>query len=148
MATQRDTVKLLCKSIINRLENAKTIAFPPRLRQVIQDELFVLLGPGILTEQDLRERALARMGARAEMLQDAAFAESDQYKAAKAVVKSTFGDDELNGFFFQVPVRELATRVAGYLMRSSHIEDVFENDEDIEKRVIDTIKTFNPENLH
>ncbi len=147
-ATQRDTVKLLCKSIVNRLENAKAITFSPRLRQIIQDELYSLLGPGILTEQDLRERALSRMGARAEALADSQFAESDQFKAAKAIVKSTFGDDELNGFFFQTSMRELATRVASYLMRSTHIDDVYETDDEIEKRVIDTIKGFNPENLH
>ena len=86
-------------------ENNKSIAFPVRLRQIVQDEIAGLVGPYILTDEDLRERTLARMGAKADLLADAKFAESDQYKAAKAVVRSTFGDDELDGFYFQKPLK-------------------------------------------
>src|SRR4051812_47488865 len=103
MATHRETLRLLCKSIINRLENNKSISFPPRLRQVVQDEIYGLIGPFILTDEDLRERTLARVGAKAEMLQNSEFTESEQYRAAKAVVRNTFGHDELNGFYFQKP---------------------------------------------
>src|SRR3954471_5223953 len=135
-STQRETVKLLCKSIINRLENQKSIAFPPRLRQIVQDEVFGLIGPYILTEEDLRDRALAKMGAKAEVLQDSQFAESDQYKAAKAIVRSTFGDDELNGFYFQKPLKTVARTIAEYFMRSSHIDDVYESDEELERQIV------------
>lgn len=148
MATQRETVRLLCKSIVTRLENRKAITFPPRLRQIIADEVFGFVGPYILTEEDIRERALAKMGARAEALNDTSIAESDQYKTAKAMVKSSFGDDELNGFYFQKPVKAIAQMVAEYMMRSSHIDDVYETDEDLEKQVVETVKTFKAENVH
>ena len=101
MATSKETVRLLCKSIITRLENQKSISFPPRLRQVVQDEVFGLIGPYIVSEEELRERTLAKLGAKADVLKDSAFTESDQYKAAKSVVRGTLGDDELNGFYFQ-----------------------------------------------
>jgi hypothetical protein len=146
--TQRETIRLLCKSIVNRLENQKSITFPPRLRQVVQDELFGLIGPSILTEEDLRNRALERMGARAEALEGSEFAESDQYKAAKAVVRRSFGDDELNGLFFQKPVKVVAFAIVEYLMRSSHIEDVYETDEDMERQIVEIIKKFDPTALH
>jgi len=148
MATQRDTVRLLCKSIITRLENDKSIAFPPRLRQIVQDEVFGLVGPYILTEEDLRERALAKMGAKAEVLQNTTFTESDQYKAAKGLVRSTFGDDELNGFFFQKSLKLVAAQIREYLMRSSHIDEVYETDEDLEKQIVEVVKKFNPADLH
>lgn len=148
MSTGRDTVALLCKSIVNRLENRKSIAFPPRLRQIIQDELFGLVGPYILTDQDLREKALAKIGAQKDSLQDSASTESEQYKAAKAVVRSSFGDDELNGFFFQKPLKTVATTIAEYMMRSSHIDDVYESDEDLEKQIVEVVRKFNPEELH
>jgi hypothetical protein len=140
MQTTKETVRLLCKSIITRLENGKCVSFPPRLRQIVQDEVFGLVGPYILTEEDLRERALAKVGAKAETMADSGFAESDQYKAAKAVVRQTFGDDELNGFFAQT--------IAQYLMRSSHIDEVYETDDDLEKQIVDTVKGFNPANVH
>jgi len=148
MATTKDTVRLLCKSIITRLENDKSISFPPRLRQIVQDEVFGLIGPYILSEEDIREKTMAKMGAKAEMLQDSQFAESDQYKAAKAVVKSGVGDDELNGFYFQKPVKLVAQTIAQYMMRSSHIDDVYETDEDLEQQIVDTIKKFNPAEMH
>ncbi|NBU20888.1 hypothetical protein EBS43_05685 [bacterium] len=138
----------MCKSILNRLENNKAISFPPRLRQIVQDEVFGLIGPFILTDEDLRERTLARIGAKAEMLEDSAFTESDQYRAAKAVIRSTFGNDVLNGFYFQKPPILVAKTIVEYLMRSSHIDDVYEMDEDLEHQIVEVIQKFNPAHAH
>lgn len=148
MATQRETLRLLCRSIITRLENRKAIAFPPRLRDIVQDEVFGLIGPYVMTEQDLREKALAKMGAKADALQDTQAAESDQFKAAKAVVRAGFGDDELNGFFFIKPLKMVADTIVKYLMRSSHIDEVYETDEDLEKQIVEIVQKFNPAELH
>jgi len=148
MATQRETLRLLCKSIITRLENHKAISFPPRLRQIVQDEVFGLIGPFVLTDEDLRERTLAKIGAKAEILQDSAFTESDQYRSAKAIVRSSFGTDELNGFYFQRPPKFVANEIVQYLMRSSHIDDVYETDEDLEQQIVELVKKFNPAELH
>src|SRR5688572_21753314 len=132
MATQRETLRLLCKSIITRLENHKSISFPSRLRQIVQDEVYGLIGPFVLTDEDLREKTLAKMGAKADMLQDTQFTESDQYRSAKAVIRNSFGTEELNGFYFQKPPKFVANSIVQYLMRSSHIDDVYETDEDLE----------------
>ncbi len=148
MATQKETLRLLCKSIVIRLENLKSISFPARLRQIVQDEVFGLIGPFIYTDEDLREKTLAKVGAKAEMLQDSAFTDTDQYRAAKAVVRSTFGHDELNGFYFQKPPKMIASTIVQYLMRSSHIDDVYETDEDLEHQIVDIVKKFNPAELH
>ncbi len=148
MATQRETARLLCKSIITRLENRKSIAFPPRLRQVIQDEVFGLVGPYIMTEEDLREKALAKIGAKADVLKDTQFTESEQFRTAKAMVRATFGDDELNGFFFLKPLKFVARTIAEYFMRSSHIDDVFETDDDLERQIVEVVQKFNPADLH
>ena len=60
----------------------------------------------------------------------------------------TFGDDELNGLYFQKPMKQVATSIAGYMMRSSHIDDVFESDDALERQIVETIKRFDPANLH
>lgn len=148
MATQRETLKLLCKSIVTKLENRKAISFPPRLRQVVQDEVYGLIGPLVLTEEDVRDRALAKMGAKAELLNDTTFTESDQYRSAKTIIRSTLGNDILNGFYFQKPPKLVAEAIVQYLMRSSHIDDVFESDEDLEFQIVDLVKKFNPSELH
>jgi len=144
MATQKETLRLLCKAIINRLENCKAILFPPRLRQVVQDEVFGLIRPLVLTDEDLREKTLAKVGAKAEMLQDTAFTESEQYSAAKAVVRSSYAQEELNGFYFQKSPKVVANSIVQYLMRSSHIDDVFETDEDLEHQIVEIVQKFNP----
>lgn len=148
MATRRETVRLLCKSIITRLENRKAISFAPRLRQVVQDEIYNLIGPRIFTDEDLRERTLAKIGAKADVLQDSQFTDSDQYKSAKAVVRATFGDDELKGLYFQTPIKILAHSISEYLMRSSHIDDVYESDEDLEHQIVEVIQKFDEAALH
>lgn len=148
MYTQRENVKHLCKSIITRLENEKSISFPPRLRQIVQDELYGMIGPYIMTDEDVRAKALEKMGARAEMLSDTAFTEGEQFKAAKAIVRKSFGDDTLNGFFFIKPLKTVALMVGEFLMRSSHIDDVYESDEDIQKQVVEIVQKFKPENAH
>lgn len=148
MATRKETVRLLLKSIVNRLENDKSIAFPPRLRQIVQDELYHLVGPYILTDEDLRERALAKIGSKSETLAETSFSETDAYKAAKALVRGTFGDDELNGFYFQKPLKTVAGTMVQYFMRSSHIDDVYESDEDLELQIVETVKRFDAAELH
>lgn len=142
MPTQRETVRILMKSIITRLENNKSIAFPPRLRQIVQDEIFGLVGPYILTDEDIRERALAKMGARAEALQGSDFTETEQFRTAKQMVRSSLGDDELNGLYFQKPLKNVATMIREYLMRSSHIDEVYETDEDLEQAIVESVKRF------
>ena len=147
-ASTREHVKLLCKSIVTKLENRKSIAFPPRLRQIVQEEVYGLIGPYILTEQDIRERAITKMGARAEMLEDSTFTEGEQFRTAKSVIKGQLGDDVLNGFYFQKPLKTLAGTVVSYLMRSASIDEVYETDEDLEKQIVEMVQKFNPDHVH
>jgi hypothetical protein len=148
VSTKRETVKILFKSIVTRLANDGSIEFPARLRQVVQDELYDLLGNHILTDQDLHERTLQKIGASAEAVQDAQLADSPQYRTARSIVRKGFGDDELNGFYFQKTLKSLADQMAAYFMRSSHVDDVFETDEELGRQIVEEIKRFNPDRAH
>lgn len=146
--SNKEQVRTLCKSIITRLENQGAIAFPPRLRQIVAEEVYGLVGPYIMTDEDIREKALAKVGARRELLEDSQFTEGDSFKTAKALVKSSLGDDVLNGFYFQKPIKHVATSIVQYLMRSSNIDEVYEQDEVLEKQIVETVQKFNPVNAH
>ena len=148
MATQRETLRLLCKSMITRLENRKSITLPARLRHIVQDEVFNLITPFVLTDEDLKDRTLAKLGAKADMLKDSVFTESEQYRSAKSVIKNSLGSDELNGFYFQKPPKTIANTIVQYLMRSSHIDDVYETDEDLEQQIVEIVQKFNPTEMH
>lgn len=145
--TRKEYVKTLCKTIATRLENQKSIAFPPRLRSIIFEEVYQLVGPYIMTDEDIREKALAKMGAKAELINESQLTESDAYKAARAIVRASFGDDELNGFYFIKPLKQVAGMIVSYLMRSPSIDEVYETDEDLEKMIVEWVKTFNPQNI-
>jgi hypothetical protein len=101
-----------------------------------------------MTDEDLRDKALAKIGARTEALQATNFTETEQFRTAKTMVKETFGDDVLNGFYFQKPLKLVASTIVEYLMRSSHIDDVYETDEDLEKQIVEVVQKFNPAELH
>jgi len=101
-----------------------------------------------MTDEDIREKALVKLGANSEKLGETNFTESEAFKAAKAVVRNGFGDDELNGFYFLKPVKQVATMIAGFMMRSSSIDEVYETDEDLERMIVDFVKTFNPDHVH
>lgn len=147
-SSRKENVRNLCKSIVTKLENQKSISFPPRLRQIVHDEVYGLVGPYIMTDEDIREKALVKLGANSEKLGETNFTESEAFKAAKAVVRNGFGDDELNGFFFLKPVKQVANMIAGFMMRSSSIDEVYETDEDLEKMIVEFVKTFNPDHVH
>ncbi len=148
MQTNHETVRLLCKSIITRLENLKAIAFAPQSRSRIQDEVFTLLKPSIMTEEDFKEKALEKVHGRADALQESGLSENEHFKTAKSMVRGDFGQDELNGLYFQKSLRELAQALSSYFMSSSHIEEVYETDADLELKVVDLFKRFDPKNAH
>jgi hypothetical protein len=148
ISTKKEHVKVLCKTIVTKLENQKSISFPPRLRSIVFEEVHQLVGPYIMSEEDLRERSLQKVGGKAEALEDAAFTESDAYKAARSIVKNSFGDDVLNGFYFLKPLKLVAGMIVSYLMRSPSIDEVYETDEDLEKMIVEWTKGFSADNIH
>jgi hypothetical protein len=144
MTTQKKTLQLLCGSIITRLENKKSITLSSRLRQVVRDEVFALISPIVLTDEDLRERALSQVETQAAALEDAELGEASPYRSAKSMVRGILGAEELNGFYFQRPPKLVAQAIVDYLMRSSHIDDVYETDEELEQQILQIVREFVP----
>jgi hypothetical protein len=101
-----------------------------------------------MTEEDLREKALVKMGANAEKLSETNFTETEAFKTVKKMIREGFGDDELNGFYFLKPLKSVSGMIVSYLMRSASIDEVYETDEDLEKMIVDIVKVFNPANAH
>lgn len=85
--TSKETVKALCKLMITRLENDKHIVFPPRIRQEVWEDLYAILKTQILSDEDFKEKVIAKLHGNAEALSDSATTESDQFKSAMKVVK-------------------------------------------------------------
>jgi hypothetical protein len=146
--TNRETVRLLIKSIVNRLEHQKMIEFNPERRQSVQDELLAVMGPEVVSEEDLRIRTIERMGGKAEELQLAGVTETSQFRTARAMVRREIGENELNGLYFQKTLKQLSEDLARHLMKSELIDEVYESDEDIARKIVEIIHKFNPAQMH
>ncbi len=146
--TNRNTVKLLCNSIITRLENRKAIELTASVRDTVRDALYDLLGQHIMTDEDLRNQTLEKIGAASNQLIDSEITESSQYRTARSLVRKSFGDDELNGLYFKKTLKELAEMAVGFMMSSTQIDEVFESDDELGKMIVDIVKKFKAENVH
>jgi hypothetical protein len=143
MKTNSESVRVLIKNMISRLENDKSIVFNPRQRHEIVEEIVDLVQPFILTDQDLKLKALEMIGKKSELLAEKQeFTEDQQYKTSFAMVKEKFGAQALSGFYFQDSPRSFIEKIIEYFLSSSKIEDVFETDADLQKKMIQFIKTF------
>lgn len=146
--TTKETVKLLCKSIITRLENKKLVVFMPQHRNTIVEDAYSTLSTFILSEEDLRELALSKVKSKTDQLAESGATESQQYRTAKTMLKEPMTENELNGLYFQESLKSVSDRVNSFLMKNKNIEDVFGTDEEIGLAVVDIIKRFNPRDLH
>jgi hypothetical protein len=148
MFTKREHVKVLAKNVVTRLEQDEAIVLNPRMRQNIYQDLYLKLEPLILTDEEIREKVIGELGSKAESLSESNSAESDQFKAAKAVLMTKLGENAVMGLYYQRPVKNVAQIVGDFLMNHHLVEDVFPSDEELEKTIVDYFKKFNPEQLH
>jgi len=146
--TNEDTVRALCKNILSRLENSQAICFVKEGWKVAPGEVFNLVGPKVLTEEDLKNKTLEQLGFAKEQIEEVSVTEGEQFKAAKRMVRRSFGEDELNGLYYQMPMKTIADQICQYLMSSQQIDDVFESDDTLSKMIVDVMRKFNPRNLH
>jgi hypothetical protein len=148
MFTKKDHLKALAKNAVSRLEQDQAIALNPRTRQMVYQDLFLKLEALVLTDEDIRERILAELGQKSEQLGETGQTESDQYKAAKAVLMAKLGENAVSGLYYQRPVKTVAQEIARFLMSHAQVEEVFPTDEELEKSIVDFLKRFNPDLLH
>jgi hypothetical protein len=118
------------------------------LRQIVAEDVIGLVGPYIMTDEDVRTKALEKMGASKESLSESMMTETDQFKTAKAMVRATFGDDELNGLYFQKPLKTVAEMISKYFMRSSNIDEVYEEDAVLERKIVEMVQHFKESDMH
>ena len=142
--TTRETVKLLCKNLLTRLRNNNAIDYNAEVRLALEDQLVERIGAAILTEEDLRSRALDMIGLSSEHVSDEEIGESEKFKTAKGIIRKDLGDDVLNGFYFQKTLKQIAEDVVLFLMENSQIDEVYEADDELERRIVDIVRRFDP----
>ncbi len=140
--TNENSLKILAKTILSKLENRKYVVFNPAKRSEVVDALFKTLQRFMITDEDLTNRIREEIQTHSDVINDAHLTETEAFRSRKRALKEDLGENELQGFYFTGTVKEGCEQVRDFLFHDKFIEDVFESDENIDSLVLDTFKTF------
>jgi len=146
--TNFETIKLLAQSVVRRLESQKMIAIVREQRAELSDDLANHLAPYILTQEDMEKNVLGSIGEKNEALEELRLSGGEAYRTLKQSWLSRYGENEVDGLYFQEPVKYTAGRIIQYLFKSDFVEEVFADDQALERTIVQTIGSFRRSKLH
>ncbi|NUM88870.1 MAG: DUF507 family protein [Bdellovibrionales bacterium] len=146
--TNFESIKLLCQSVARRLEQAGMIAIDREKRGDLVDSFAQAMSKHILTQEDMETTVLSSIGEKNEELDDLRLSGGEAYRTLKQSWMSKYGENEVDGLYFQEPIKYIAARMIGWLMKSPFVEEVFEEDAVLEKAIVQTIGSFRRSKLH
>ncbi|MGE3260353.1 MAG: DUF507 family protein [Bacteriovoracia bacterium] len=146
--TNFETIKLLAQSVVRRLESQKMIAISREQRAELCEDLARFLAPHVLTQEDMEKNVLGSIGEKNEMLDELRLSGGEAYRTLKQSWLSRYGENEVDGLYFQEPVKYTADRLIQYFMKSKFVEEVFAEDLVLERTIVGTIAGFRRAKLH
>jgi len=146
--TNLETIKLLAQSVVRRLESQKMVAIIREQRSELCDELAAFLQPHILTQEDMEKSVMDSIGEKNEVLDELRLSGGEAYRTLKQSWLSKYGENEVDGLYFQEPVKYTAARVIEFLMKCKFIDEVFADDTTLERTIVATVAGFRRAKLH
>ncbi len=146
--TNFESIKLLCQSVARRLEQNGMIAVDREKRNDLVDTFAQAMAKHILTQEDMESTVLSSIGEKNEELDDLRLSGGEAYRTLKQSWMSKYGENEVDGLYFQEPIKYIAARMIAWLMKSPFVEEVFEEDAVLEKSIVQTIGSFRRSKLH
>lgn len=146
--TNFETIKLLAQSVVRRLESQKMIAIVREQRSEMAEDMAGFLAPHILTQDDMEKHVLESIGEKNEKLDELRLSGGEAYRTLKQSWLSKYGENEVDGLYFQEPVKYTADRLIKYLFKSDFVEEVFADDLTLERTIVATIAGFRRAKLH
>ncbi len=146
--TSFETIRLLSQSVIRKLESQRMIAIDKEKRNDLTDHLAKKMSTVVLTQEDMENNVLGSIGERNEELDDLHLSGGEAYRTLRQSWLSKYGENEVDGLYFQEPIKYTAGRVIDFLMKDQHVEEVFADDLVLEKTIIHTIGNFRRAKLH
>jgi hypothetical protein len=146
--TNLETIKLLAQSVVRRLESQKMIAIIREQRSELCEDLANFLAPHVLTQEDMEKNVLGSIGEKNEMLDELRLSGGEAYRTLKQSWLSRYGENEVDGLYFQEPVKYTADRLIQYFMKSKFVDEVFAEDLVLERTIVGTIAGFRRSKLH
>lgn len=146
--TNFETIRLLAQSVVRRLESQKMIAIMREQRNELTEEMAKFLAPHILTQEDMEKNVMESIGEKNEMLDELRLSGGEAYRTLKQSWLSRYGENEVDGLYFQEPVKYTADRLIAYLLKADFVEEVFADDTSLERTIVATIAGFRRAKLH
>ena len=146
--TNFETIRLLSQSVVRRLESQKMIAIIREKRNELCEDLAKFLAPHILTQEDMENSVMGSIGEKNEMLDELRLSGGEAYRTLKQSWLSRYGENEVDGLYFQEPVKYTADRVIQFLMKSQYVDEVFAEDLVLERTIVGVIAGFRRSKLH
>lgn len=146
--TNLESIKLLCQSVVRRLESQKMIAADRMKRNELIDDMAEKMSAHILTQEDMEKNVLESIGEKNEKLDELRLSGGEAYRTLRQSWLSRFGENEVDGLYFQQPIKYIADHIIEYLMKSDYIEEVFEDDVVLGRTIVATIGSFRRSRLH
>ncbi len=146
--TNYETIKLLAQSVTKRLESQRMIAIHREKRAELADDLAKSIAPYVLTQEDLEKNVMESIGEKNEELDDLRLSGGEAYRTLRQSWLSKYGENEVDGLYFQEPIRYTAGRIISFLMKCDFVDEVFSEDLILERTIVATIGSFRRAKLH
>ncbi len=146
--TNFDSIKLLCQSVVRRLESQKMIAVDRMKRNELVDDMAAKMSALIFTQEDMEKNVLDSIGEKNERLDELRLSGGEAYRTLRQSWLSRYGENEVDGLYFQQPIKYIADHMIAYLMKTNFVEEVFEEDAVLERTIVSTIGSFRRSKLH
>lgn len=146
--TNFETIRLLSQSVIRKLESSKMIAIDREKRNELTEDLAKKMSSVVMTQEDMENNVLGSIGEKNEELDDLRLSGGEAYRTLRQSWLSKYGENEVDGLYFQEPIKYTAGRVIDFLMKAEFVDEVFADDLSLERTIVHTIGNFRRAKLH
>lgn len=146
--TNFETIKLLSQSVVRRVESQNMVAVMREKRTELYEDLAKFLSSYVMTQEDMEKNVMDSIGEKNEMLDELRLSGGEAYRTLKQSWLSKYGENEVDGLYFQEPVKYTADRLIQYFMKSEYVEEVFADDIQLERAIVGVIAGFRRSKMH
>lgn len=143
MKTDFETLKQLASYTINHLKDNQLIEFPVEKRLDLIEAMATEMNASFSTDEDIKTQAIEEVEDKLGDDIPDDITETEMYNHARKEIIKSFNGEAISGLYLVESLNHTAHRIAGFLMDSKLIEDVYASDEDLIPFLVEKIKGFN-----
>jgi hypothetical protein len=96
----------------------------------------------------MEAHVLSQIGTKSDELNDLHLTGGEAYRTLRQQWLSKHGEYEVDGLYFQKPIKYVAEWVIQFLLKSANVDEVFADDDKLLKTIVASIGNFRRSKLH